>query len=317
MTIALNARALAVAGQLLADAEALRVNPLLLSCGTRVIDCGVDQPGGLEAGRLFAEVCMAGLGHVSFTTLSLGDLWLPAVAVQTDQPALACLGAQYAGWQVSHEGYFAMGSGPGRSLIRAEEALYDELGYHDEGTAAVLCLETRTLPNDPVAAYIAERAGVEPRRLLLLIAPTASLVGSVQVAARVVETAIHKLHALGFHPAGVLSAFGTCPLPPVAKSDGRAIGRTNDAILYGGQVSLTVRADDAELEALVPRVPSCTSADYGRPFYEIFKRYDNDFYKIDPLLFSPAQISVTNITSGRTFTAGSVNTAVLRESFEQ
>jgi methenyltetrahydromethanopterin cyclohydrolase len=315
MALSLNMRALALADKLSADPEGYRVAAHTLGNGTRLIDCGVAVTGGLEAGRIFAEACMGGLGRVSISHLTLEGCWLPAVCVATDHPALACLAAQYAGWAVSEGQFFAMGSGPARALVRAEAELFDELGYQDTARGALLCLEGRTLPDEQVAAYIARRAGLEPARLTLLIAPTASLVGSLQVAARVVETAIHKLHALGFDPHQILSGVGTCPLPPVARSDSRAIGRTNDAILYGGQVALTVRADDAQLEALVPAVPSNTSRDYGAPFYEIFKRYDGDFYQIDPLLFSPAEIAVTSLTSGRTFRAGQLDLAVLRRSF--
>jgi methenyltetrahydromethanopterin cyclohydrolase len=315
MTLSINARALARTERLVTEAEALGVEILTLSNGARVIDCGINVPGGLEAGRLFAEVCMGGLGTVNLVHVSLENWWLPALSVYTDQPMLACMAAQYAGWSVSKDDYFAMGSGPARALIRAEKELYEELDYHDEVQSAVLCLETGTLPSAEIAGYIAARAGVTPQALTLLAAPTASTVGGVQVAARVVETGLHKLHELGFDLHRVLTGFGTCPLPPVAKSDIRAIGRTNDAILYGGQVSYTVQAEDSELEELIPRVPSSTSSDYGAPFYDTFKGYNFDFYRVDPLLFSPAEIFVTNVTSGRTFHAGQINVAVLRQSF--
>ena len=61
MTLSLNDRALALADRLAADAEALQVEVTTLSNGTRLIDCGA---GGFEAGRCFAEICMAGLGSV-------------------------------------------------------------------------------------------------------------------------------------------------------------------------------------------------------------------------------------------------------------
>ena len=315
MALSLNQRALACAERLISEAEALGVESLTLANGARLIDCGVNAPGGLEAGRLFAEVCMGGLGTVNVTHVSLDNWWLPALSVYTDQPRLACMAAQYAGWSVSQDNYFAMGSGPARALIRAEEKLYEELNYHDEAQIAVLCLETGVLPSAEIAGYIAARAGVAPEALTLLTAPTASIVGGVQVAARVVETGLHKLHELGFDLQQVLTGFGTCPLPPVAKSDIRAIGRTNDAILYGGQVAYTVKADDEELAEVIPRVPASTSPDYGAPFYDVFKGYNFDFYQVDPLLFSPAEIFVTNVTSGRTFHAGQINVAVLRQSF--
>ena len=93
----------------------------------------------------------------------------------------------------------------------------------------------------------------------------------------------------------VLTGFGMAPLAPVAKNDMRAIGRTNDCVLYGGSVHLTVDASDEELEALTPRVPSSASRDYGTPFYDLFKRYEWDFYKVDPHLFSPARVSLTSV----------------------
>src|SRR3954469_4245862 len=241
MTLSLNDRARDLAERLAADADALRVAVDARGDGTRVIDCGSAVPGGLEAGRRFAEITMGGLGSVAFTPLVLDGRWFPGLTVVTDHPALACLGSQYAGWQIKRDDYFAMASGPGRALIRAEE-LYDDLDVDERASTAVLCLETRDAPPDDVAPDAAERAGVAPSDLTILYAPTASLAGGVQVAARIVETALHKLHEIDFDVRRVVSGFGTCPLPPVARNDGEAIGRTNDAVLYGGQVELTVDA---------------------------------------------------------------------------
>ena len=263
---------------------------------------------------MFAEITMGGLGSVSFAPLVLEGRWLPALTVVTDHPALACLGSQYAGWKIDRDGYFAMASGPGRALIRAED-LYDDLDVDERANAAVLTLETGDEPPDELAAYVADRAGVAPGDLTLLYAPTASLAGGVQVAARVVETALHKLHELDFDVRRVVSGFGTCPLPPVAKTDPEAIGRTNDAVLYGGQVELTVDAPDDELEGLVDRLPSSASKDHGEPFGKVLKEADWDFYAIDPLLFSPAEVRLVSVQSGRSFHAGGVRLDVLEQSF--
>ena len=314
MTLSLNDRAQELADRLAADAEALRVSVATLPNGTRVIDCGSAVTGGLEAGRRFAEICMGGLGAVSFGPLVLESRWLPGLTVVTDRPALACLAAQYAGWRLDPEGYFAMASGPGRALIRAEH-LYDDLEVDERARHAVLCLETRDAPTEEVADFVAEKAGVAPADLTLLFAPTACLAGSVQVAARVVETAMHKLHELEFDVGRVLSGFGSCPLPPVARKDPDAIGRTNDAVLYGGQVELTVDAPDEELEAIVPRLPSSASDDYGEPFGHVLEAADWDFYKIDPMLFSPAEVRLVSVASGRSFHAGGVDIGVLEHSF--
>jgi methenyltetrahydromethanopterin cyclohydrolase len=314
MTLSLNDRAHELADRLAADADALRVAVRTPPGGTRVIDCGSAVPGGLEAGRRFAEITMGGLGSVTFAPLGLAGRWFPGLTVVTDHPALACLAAQYAGWQIKREDYFAMASGPGRALIRAED-LFDDLDVDERAGTAVLCLETRDEPPPELAADVAERAGVAPGDLTLLFAPTASLAGGVQVAARIVETALHKLHEIDFDVRRVVSGFGSCPLPPVAKGDPEAIGRTNDAVLYGGQVELTVDAPDDELEAIIDRVPSSASKDHGEPFGTVLEAADWDFYKIDPLLFSPAEVRLVSVGSGRSFHAGGVELDVLERSF--
>jgi methenyltetrahydromethanopterin cyclohydrolase len=308
MTFSLNERALALADRLAADTE-VRVSTL--SNGTRLIDCGA---GGFEAGRYFAEICMAGLGSVTYGPIVIEGRWLPALTVTTDRPATACLAAQYAGWRVDRDKYFAMGSGPARALIRAED-LYDDLGWDERASVAVLCLETREPPPAAIADFVAERAGVAPSALTLVMAPTASIAGGVQIAARVVETALHKLHELDFDVRRVVAGYGSCPLPPVAGDDMAAIGRTNDAVLYGGQVELTVDADDDALRELVERLPASASADYGEQFGKVLKSAEFDFYKIDPLLFSPGQIRLSSLASGRSFESGRVNLEVLERSF--
>ena len=314
MTISLNDRAAELADALAAGGDALGVGVTTLSSGARVIDCGIDARGGLEPGRRMAEICMAGLCTLGFAPLALDGRWFPAITVSTDHPALACLGSQYAGWQLQRDKYFAMASGPGRALIRAEE-LYDDLDVAEEAQSAVLCLETRELPTEEIAAYAAERAGVPPDTLTLVVAPTASLAGGVQIAARVVETAMHKLHEVDFDVRKVLGGIGTCPLPPISGDDKDGIGRTNDAVLYAGQVHLTMDAGDDELEPLAPKLPSSSSSDYGEPFGALLERVGFDFYKLDPMLFSPAEVRLTSAETGRTFSAGGVDLEVLERSF--
>jgi methenyltetrahydromethanopterin cyclohydrolase len=314
MDLALNRRAAAIADAMAAEAERLRIAVRRLPNGARVIDCGIGVEGGLEAGRRLAEVCLAGLGTVSLTTVDVGSLTLPAVQVATDEPVAACLASQYAGWAIDPPGYFAMGSGPARALARVEAELFEKLDHAEAADSAVLVLEGRTPPDEAVAAWVAARCRLAPDRLTLLIAPTASVAGGLQVAARSVETGLHKMVELGFDVRKVRSGLGVCPLAPVAKNDLRAIGWTNDCILYGTRAYFTVRADDAELTALAERLPASSSADYGTPFYEIFKRYDSQFYKIDRMLFSPAEVTLNNLATGRLLRAGRLAPEVLRAS---
>ncbi len=302
--------------QLLARAGELRVAELRDETGVQLIDCGVHVSGSLGAGLALAEVCMSGLGRVEVVP---GDGQLgpgPAVTVRTDQPLAACMASQYAGWQVAGQDFYAMGSGPMRTL-RGREPLIESIGYRQRADVAVGVLEAARLPHEDVCHHMAAECRVEPERLTLLVAPTASLAGTVQIVARTVETALHKMHELGFDLARVVSGFGVAPLPPVAADDLAGIGRTNDAVLYGGQATLWVTGDDASLEQLGPRIPSSASDDHGRPFADIFASYDRDFYKIDPLLFSPAVVQLVNLDSGRSFRFGKTLPDVLRQSFQQ
>ena len=310
----MNERAWMLADQLVERAVELRIAVRPLSCGARVIDAGIEATGGLAAGLALAELCMGGLGHVSLISLPVdGGVW-PGVQVWTDHPAESCMAAQYAGWAINPAGFFAMGSGPLRAKARVERELFGRLKYAEDAERGVLVLEGRTLPTDAVAEWIAAKADIPARALTLVVAPTASIAGGIQIVARVLETGLHKMDTIGFDVTRVVSAFGSAPRPPIAKSDVRAIGRTNDCILYGGQARYVVRAEDDELAHLAQRLPSTTSPDYGTPFYDIFKRYDSDFYKIDPMLFSPAEVWLASMTSGRTFQAGGVNADVLRQS---
>jgi len=310
----MNERAWALADRCAERAADLRIHIHTLPSGARLLDAGVSAPGGVGAGLALAELCMGGLGHVELASQSIaGEDW-PGVRVWTDYPAECCMAAQYAGWAITSEGFFAMGSGPLRAKARVERELFEKLGYVEDASRGVLVLETRTLPTDDVVRWVAGKADVRPDRLTFAVAPTASIAGGLQIVARVIETGLHKMDTLGFDVKKVASAIGAAPMAPTARSDLRAIGRTNDCILYGGQVRFVVNASDEELAAVASRLPASTSADYGTPFYDIFKRYDNDFYRIDPMLFSPAEVWLTSATTGRTFHAGRLNPDVLRAS---
>jgi len=312
-SIELNRRAASLFDRLVNDAAALRVAVHSIG-GATVVDLGIDVAGGLEAGRRLAEICLAGYGDVSLAPpdKSLGA-W-PTVVVRTDRPLESCLFSQYAGQQISRKGYFAMGSGPMRAAC-GSEVVFTKFGYGERSDVVVGVLETRTLPTVEVVNDIAAKCGVAPGGVRLCVAPTASLAGTLQVVARSIETALHKLHELGFDLRRLTSAFGSAPLPPIGKNDMASLGRTNDAILYGGDVTLWVTGDDASIENVGPRVPASSSKDYGRPFAEIFEQYDRDFYKIDPLLFSPAVVGFLNLDTGRSFRYGETNADVLRRSF--
>lgn len=302
-----------VAG-LVRDAAALRLKITRAAGGAVLVDAGIEAVGGIEAGRRIAEICLGGLGRVHIGPGGAGAAWPWSVTTETSQPVLACLGSQYAGWSLKQDDFFALGSGPGRSLA-AQEELFGELGYRDRHDEAVLVLEVDRPPPDGLLRRIAGDCGVAPARLTVIMTPTASLAGGVQIAARSLEVALHKAHSLDFPLDRIIDGIGTAPLPPPIPGFVAAMGRTNDAILYGGMVQLFVSGPEAEAERLAEQLPSGTSRDYGRPFAEIFARYGGDFYQIDPLLFSPGLVQVTALESGKTFARGKLDAALLATSF--
>lgn len=299
---------------LVENAQALQLEVSALSNGTRIIDAGIKCVGGLEAGRLIGEICMGGLGTVTLGTNSGFDNWPWSVNVHAKTPVLSCLGSQYAGWSLSHEKFFALGSGPGRALA-GKEAVLKEFGYKDEADRTCIVLEVDSFPPLEVAEKVAKDCGIKPENLTFILTPTSSLAGVMQIAARVLEVAMHKAHELHFPMDKIIDGFGITPVAPPGGDFMTGMGRTNDAILYGGMVHLFVNSTDDEAQDLAEKLPSNTSSDYGRPFGEIFKSYDFDFFKVDPMLFSPAKVIVTNANTGKSFTAGELNKDLLTTSF--
>ncbi len=314
MSISLNSRALELVEALLARADERRVELHEIEGGGRLIDCGIKARGGLLAGVDLARICLGGLAEVAILSGEVAGRAVPLVQVSTDHPVQACLASQYAGWAITEGKYFAMGSGPMRA-VRRKEPIFHAIDFHETPAAVVGVLETRKAPPSSVVAKIASECNVAPSAVTLLAAPTASLAGGAQIVARSIETALHKLAELKFDLGRIVSAQGTAPLPPVARDDLAAIGRTNDAILYGARVILHVTGDDAAIEDAGPRVPSSASHDFGEPFAAIFARYNNDFYAVDPHLFSPSEVAFQNLETGRTHVFGSPRPEIVARSF--
>jgi methenyltetrahydromethanopterin cyclohydrolase len=304
--------------RLVADAATLRLAVSQTAGGARMVDAGAQARGSIEAGRRIAEICLGGLGTVTIAPSGPIASWPYSVTVHSADPVLACLGSQYAGWSLADEtgdsGFFALGSGPGRAVAAVED-LYQELGYRDSATKTALVLEAAGGPPDSVVGKVAEAAGLRPEDLTFIFAPTQSLAGSTQVVARVLEVALHKAHTVGFDLHAVVDGIGSAPLSPPHPDFIKAMGRTNDAIIYGGRVQLFVDAEDADARQLAEQLPSTTSSDHGAPFADIFARVNGDFYKIDGALFSPAEAIVTSVRTGATYRGGRLEPSLVEASF--
>lgn len=301
---------------LAANARELRCEVAAGDAGERQIDLGANCLGSLEAGRRLGEICMGGLGRVAITSQSGLERWPLGVVVHASNPVVACLASQYAGWTIKDDdsGFFALGSGAARALSRVEE-LFTELNYVDHHDKTSLVIEGDKAPPAAIVSKIAEACKVNARDLTVLYAPTSSLAGTVQIAARVLEVGLHKAHELHFDLKNIVDGYGVAPIAPPAPDFVKAMGRTNDAIIYGGKVQLFVKGGDADAEKLANNLPSSNSEAYGKPFAEIFAEVEGDFYKIDGMLFSPAQVTVSNVETGSSFHAGKLAPDIVDTSF--
>ncbi len=314
--ISVNSLAWKLLGKLIENAALYRVNETKAENGATIIDAGIEAEGGFQAGKLITEICMGGCGKAKIAYRKYGDFELPSISVDTDNPIIATLGSQYAGWQIKEDGYFAIGSGPARALALKPKKIYDEIGYKDDFDKAVVVLETEKRPPTETLEQIARDCKVPNEDLAVILTPTTSVAGSTQVAGRIVETGIHKLRRIGFDPNKIQHAWGVAPIPPVHPKFANAMSRTNDAILYGGTTYYVLEYEnEKELVRILKEAPSESSRDYGRPFIEIFKEAKCDFYKVDPNLFAPAVMIVNNTLTGNTYRNGNINTKLLAESF--
>jgi methenyltetrahydromethanopterin cyclohydrolase len=283
--------------------------------GATLIDAGIKAKGGFQAGKIITAICLGGLANVSIHLAYYEDTILPSILVRTDHPAIATMGSQFADWQVKHDDFNAIGSGPARALARMNSRLYQKIGYMDKADTTVILLETETEPPEAIIKEIANKCKVSVIGLSLIVAPTTSIAGSTQVSGRIVETGVHKLMKLGIDSKKVTTAIGTAPIAPAHPKFIVAMGRTNDAILYAGRAHYNVTGySDEELKQIVKKAPSSASRHYGRPFQQIFKEANYDFYKIDPNLFAPAMVSVCNLDTGSLFEAGTANLEVFKRS---
>lgn len=317
--LSVNALSQPLVAQLVEQAARLRIAVSRDAHGTTLVDAGLGVTGSIEAGVLIARICMGGLGHVAVRTAMDGPLWPSRIEVHSSQPVIACLGSQYAGWslaatkeQTGGRKFFSLGSGPARALA-CKEDLFADLGYRDRARHGALVLEADRTTPQVVIDKILRDCGLEASGLTLVTTPTQSIAGTVQVVARVLEVALHKAHVLGFPLADIVEGSASAPLPPPAPDAAAAMGRTNDAILYGGQVHLSVAGDAAAAKQLAAQLPSSNSRDYGRPFAEIFASFNHDFYAIDPALFAPAEVWVSSLADGRTYHGGRTDAALLHD----
>ena len=321
----LNLSALSLIETLCSDSKKYGVIVEKTSSGATLIDAGIQARGGFLAGKFVTEICLGGYGQVKILPMRYDDVVFNSIYVQTDFPAISTLASQFAGWRIKVDKYSAIGSGPARAIALKPKKLYRKLEYHESPDSAVLVLETDKKPPEEVIQKISAQCNVSPEKLFLVLVPTSCLAGSIQVSGRIVETGLHKLERLGLDPKVVEYAWGYAPIIPLHPKSDEAMGRTNDAILYGGTANYIVNYEnDDELEEITKLAPSSASrmiqeakalAKKSPRFLDIFKEAGFDFYEIDPSIFAPAVMVINNMRTGNIFRAGSLDVDVLKASF--
>jgi methenyltetrahydromethanopterin cyclohydrolase len=316
LVISVNLQAKIIVDKMIENSQLLQVEVIKNESGAHMIDAGINTEGSIIAGEFATEVCLGGLGKARVVTSQYEDVLLPSIMVSTNYPPISTLGSQFAGWRITNKEkkFYGMGSGPARALSLKPKKLYKEIDYQDEADVAILFLEADKLPSDEIVEVISEGCQVEPSQLYLVVAPTSSIVGSIQISGRVVETGIHKISEVGLDPKKIVYANGSAPIAPINPESTKAMGRTNDQIIAAGHVNLFVESDnDEELEEIVKKTPSGASKSYGKPFYQTFKEANFDFYNIDPGIFAPASVLVNNIKTGKSHLAGKMDIPLLKE----
>ncbi len=314
----INALAMKVVREIIARESELGVKVIPMPCGATLIDMGLNVRGSTQAGILFTRVTLGDMGLVSLGNWRLDERYtFQSVELAVTEPLIACLASQIAGWQLGQGEFATIGSGPARAqgAIPSDQYL-DSTPYRDRNPEVVLCIQDHRYPPDSIALEVARACQVPPEDVYLLLAPSASIVGSIQVAARMVEIACHKMRMKGFSVSKVVNARGTAPVAPLVLDEIKAMGRINDSLLYGGETEFWVDAADEEIAAVIDQLVSKTSSPYyPTPFGVVFERAGRDFYQIDHDFHCIAKIQIHNVRTGKSFAAGEINQDVIRESF--
>lgn len=302
---------------LIEHAEQLGCRHFRLESGAHIIDMGVEQKGGFEAGQLFAEITMADLATCHLTNYVLpSDISVLAVEMYTAEPLLACLCSQIGGYPLSSGDFAAIGSGPGRAKAALDiDHSFHFTDYRDNSDEVVFGIQANHFPDEDMVRQVERDCRVVPENIYFLAHKTSSIVASIQVSARILEQTINKMIRKGFDLSTLEYARGFCLVAPLDLDPEAAMGKINDSLLYGGRSEFWVKWDDHKIQEILPKLVTESSKDYGRLFRELFIDAGRDFYKMDLDIHSPASVQIVNMNSGKMFKAGRLREDLIKKSY--
>lgn len=315
--VSVNKRAMEIVRTIIREKDALNVGVSTLKNGSTVIDMGVNYKGGYQAAKHLVEITLGGLGYLQYGNFDLDGLELPQVEIYVDSPVIACLGSQLSGWalpELKTNNIVPLISGPIRTIVK-EDKFAKAFPYEDKNDEVVVALQGGLIPDIRLTDYLASKSGVDPDKVYVLTAAAGSLAGIVNVVARTLETSLWRLHALGFNPEKVFSAWGKAPIPPISKDEYTSMIRSNTFVYYGGTVGLTVDCDDKEITDILKKVVLSkeTTDQYGIPFGKLLTEANGNIFEMTKFVHSVTKVILYNVNSGNTFKCGETDLEVLKE----
>jgi len=280
--ISVNKLGYGIVEEMIKDCDKLNIAVNKLKNETTVLDCGVNVPGGYKAGELASKIRLGGLAEVRVTNTTYGDTSLPTAVTYTDFPSMISL-CTYVWYGVvpqpfeTKAEFSAWISGPSKALARGDPILskiFNKLDYEDKSDVGVLVVQSRKLPDEKVADMLAKKCKIDPKNLYLVVTPTESIAGSVQVVAvsGLEDTFWRLTEFYGIPYERIKYALGSTPIPPIHSRVYEVPCITSDdAIRYGGIVHYWIESAEGEdLEKVVKgMVIENYPQHYGKSYYQI------------------------------------------------
>ena len=320
MPKSLNQAAMEIISPILDDPERYGARLTRSAGGATIVDLGVAASGSWLGAKLWVEAAHGGMAEFTYGRMRVKDMELPTAEVIIDNPMLSVIACESGAWKLGEGQFVPIGSGPARAKARADR-FAKRVEYSDPSPDVVLQLQMKQLPTDETLQFVADACGISQSHLVAMVAPSASLVGGVQVTSRSFEQAMISLgRNTNFDLSTIVYGYGSAPIPPVVDDEVLAMGRINDALVYGSSTGLWLRhPDDDEVRRTAESMAFSARAgdDYGQSYADIYDTYGRSLFNIPARLDSPAHVTLTNILTGSVFSAGKIDEDRLYRTFTQ
>jgi methenyltetrahydromethanopterin cyclohydrolase len=296
------------------DAHVLGIELTRGRRGETIVDCGLNVQGSWEAGRLITEISQGGMAAARIGYTQIGTVLFPELCVESWQPELSAYGFQVS-VPLSEIDAAIRVSGP--ILARFEDTrLSAGAASRDQDSSWGTAVVETPQWNHEIVEALAHRSGLPVGALTLFVAPTASIVGSTQLAGRINECVMFTLvDSLGIPATAVRHVLGAAPVAP-AGSGGQAAVGADDLLHYAGRAVVTIDPDGIDsLAALAHQLTFASTPLYGRRFAELLEQAGGVFEAIPGLvdLNKIAQVTLIDTLNGTTISAGARDEEKLRE----